>query len=116
MDFFHGLDVGRYGVFKTSMINGWMMGAFEPPKMVNAIHQVEGNWVKPTSRIEGGTSANYVTIEEHATMQVLKEKSEKNKEKQSSKKLEGNKGEAAKKTPKDGTQLECWYCKEKGHF
>jgi hypothetical protein len=30
MDFSHGLDSGRYGAFKTSMINGWSTTAFEP--------------------------------------------------------------------------------------
>jgi hypothetical protein len=31
MDFFHGLDAGRYGIFKTNMLNGWTTGAFPPP-------------------------------------------------------------------------------------
>jgi hypothetical protein len=30
MDFFHALDTGRYGAFKTSMLNGWAAGAFDP--------------------------------------------------------------------------------------
>jgi hypothetical protein len=37
INFFHGLDQGRYAVFKTNMLNGWAAGAFNPPGTVNAI-------------------------------------------------------------------------------
>jgi hypothetical protein len=37
MDFFHALGAGRYGAFKTSMLNGWAAGAFNPPDTVNKI-------------------------------------------------------------------------------
>jgi len=47
MDFFHGLDQGRYGAFKTSMLNGWAAGAFNPPDTVNKINRTAGSWVKP---------------------------------------------------------------------
>jgi hypothetical protein len=50
MDFFHGLDQGRYGAFKTSMINGWSTKAFNPPATVNDIYRVAAPWVRPTSR------------------------------------------------------------------
>jgi hypothetical protein len=115
MDFFHGLDAGRYGIFKTNMMNGWTTGAFPPPATVNQIYQVAGNWVKPTSRIEGGTSATYVTIEEHATLKKQKEKAEKNKAKQAAEKAASEKGDE-EKPKKNRSQLECWNCKEKGHF
>jgi hypothetical protein len=112
MDFFHGLDAGRYGVFKTNMMNGWTTGAFPPPTTVNQIYQVAGNWVKPTSRIEGGTSATYATIEEGASLKKQKEKADKAKAKQAA----SEKGDGEEKPKKDRSQLECWYCNEKGHF
>jgi hypothetical protein len=31
LDFFHGLYPARYGAFKTSMLNGWVTKAFNPP-------------------------------------------------------------------------------------
>jgi hypothetical protein len=71
--------------------------------------------VKPTSRIEGGTSETYVTIEEHATLKKQKEKAEKNKAKQAAEKAASEKGDD-EKPKKDRLQLECWHCKEKGHF
>jgi hypothetical protein len=107
MDFFHGLDAGQYGVFKMNMMNGWTTGAFPPPTTVNQIYQVAGNWVKPTSRIEGGTSATYVTIEEGASLKKQKAKA---------KQAASEKGDGEEKPKKDRSQLECWYCKEKGHF
>jgi hypothetical protein len=58
MDFFHVLDQGRYGVFKTSMLNGWAAKAFDPPKTMNEIYRVAATWVKPTTRIEGGELCN----------------------------------------------------------
>jgi len=48
------------------MINGWSTTAFDPPTTVNKIYRVAATWVKPTSRIEGGTAASFVTIEEDA--------------------------------------------------
>jgi len=62
MDFFHALDAGRYGAFKTSMLNGWAAGAFDPPDTVNKIYRTAGTWVKPVPRGEGGTAVSYVTI------------------------------------------------------
>jgi hypothetical protein len=111
MDFFHGLDAGRYGIFKTNMMNGWTTGTFQPPATVNAIYQVAGNWVKPTTRIEGGTAATYVTVEDQAALTKQRENAVKIKAKQAA----SEKGDNAK-TPKDRSQLECQYCKEKGHF
>jgi len=58
MDFFHGLDQGRYGAFKTSMLNGWAAKAFDPPETMNEIYGVAATWVKPTTRIEGGELCN----------------------------------------------------------
>jgi hypothetical protein len=96
------------------MINGWTTGAFKPLATVNEIYRVAGNWVKPTSKLEGGTSATYVTIEEHAAIKRRKEQSEKNKNKAAA---GGKQPEAGRKeNKKDRTELECWYCDEKGHF
>jgi hypothetical protein len=55
------------------MINGWTTKAFNPSTTVNEISCLAGNWVRPTSRSEGGASATYVTIEEHAAIKRHKE-------------------------------------------
>jgi hypothetical protein len=79
---------------------------------VNEIYRVAGNWVKPTSKLEGGTSATYVTIEEDAAIKRRKEQAEKNKKKSAA----GGKENDENTNKKDRSQLECWYCNEKGHF
>jgi hypothetical protein len=117
MDFFYGLDDGKYGLFKTNMINGWTTGAFKPPTTINEIYRVAGNWVKPTSRSEGGTSATYVTIEEDAAQKRRKEQEKKARNKGTDEKEKGAKTpDSEGQEKKDRSQLECWYCKEKGHF
>lgn len=40
MDFFHGLDQAKYGMFKTSMLNGWATGAIKLPEMVNEMYWI----------------------------------------------------------------------------
>jgi hypothetical protein len=90
------------------------MGAFKPPATVNEVYRVAGNWVKPTSKLEGGTSATYVTIEEHAAIKRHKELTEKNKNKAVA---GGKQPEVGRKeNKKDRSELECWYCHGKGHF
>jgi hypothetical protein len=69
LDFFHGLDQGRYASFKTSMLNGWATKAFDPPGTTNDIYRIVGAWVKPAAKIDGGTAATFVMIEEEARIQ-----------------------------------------------
>jgi hypothetical protein len=76
MDFLHGLDPGRYGAFKTSMLNGWAAGVFDPPDTVNKIYRTAGSWVKPVPRGEGKTAVSYATIEEGAKQAAAKKKQE----------------------------------------
>jgi hypothetical protein len=99
------------------MINGWTTGAFKPPTTINEIYRVAGNWVKPTSRSEGGTSATYVTIEEDAAQKRCKEQEKKTRGKGADEKEKGAKTpDSEGQEKKNRSQLECWYCKEKGHF
>jgi hypothetical protein len=117
MDFFHGLDPGRYGAFKTSMINGLSTTAFDPPTTVNDIYRVAATWVKPTSRIEGGTAVSFVTIEEVAKQQA--KKNNKEKAKQEAKKAAAaaaEQGTSQQKQTKDLSHIQCFRCKEFGHY
>jgi hypothetical protein len=118
MDFFHGLDPGRYGAFKTSMINGWSTTAFDPPTTVNEIYRVAATWVKPTSRIEGGTAASFLTIKEDAKQQA--KKNNKEKAKQAAKKAAAaaavEQGTSQQKETKDLSHIQCFRCKEFGRY
>jgi hypothetical protein len=54
MDFFLGLDPNRYVAFKTSMLNGWAAGAFDPPDTVNKIYR---SW-------QAARSSQYLMVKE----------------------------------------------------
>jgi hypothetical protein len=66
MDFFHGLDNGRYAAFKSNMLNGWAVEAFNPPGTINQIFRIAATWVKPVPRGDGGTAVGCITLEDHA--------------------------------------------------
>jgi hypothetical protein len=131
LDFFHGLDQARYATFKTSMLNGWATKAFDPPSTVNDIYRIAGAWVKPTSKPDGGTAASYATIEEDAkqkSKQDKKNKAErkKEKEKMASAAAMATNGdtnhvgksteEGGQKVPQDLSHIQCFRCKEFGHY
>jgi hypothetical protein len=115
MDFFHGLDQGRYGVFKTNMLNGWATGAFDPPNTVNAIYRIAGTWVKPVPRGEGGSAVTYITIEEDAKQQNKKRQQQKHQKKAAAATAE-EASDDAETQPKDRSKYKCWSCGEKGHL
>jgi hypothetical protein len=98
MDFFHGLDEGRYAEFKYNIKNGWAMKSMNPPKTVNQIYVLAGVWVKPTARAETGTGATYHT-----------------EQKKTQPKEEG-KTEEDKKPQKDLSKVKCYGCGKKGHM
>jgi hypothetical protein len=50
----NGLDNGRYGAFKTSMLNRWATKAVKPPKTANEIYRLAGSWVQQPTRTDGG--------------------------------------------------------------
>jgi hypothetical protein len=122
MDFFHALDAGRYGAFKTSMLNGWAAGAFDPPDTVNKIYRTAGTWVKPVPRGEGGTAVSYVTIEEGAQQAAAKKKQEQQrKQKQQQAAVAAGESETTedadkKPPPKDRSNKKCWSCDKFGHL
>jgi hypothetical protein len=119
MDFFHELVAGRYGTFKTSMLNGWAAGAFDPPDTVNKIYRMAGSWVKPVPRGEGGTAVSYVTLEEGAKQAAAKKKQENQKKQRQAAAAAsaGTSDDAEKKTPpKDRCNYRCWSCNKFGHL
>jgi hypothetical protein len=117
IDFFHGLDQGRYGAFKTSMLNGWAAKAFDPPKTINDIYQVAATWVKPSTRIERGTAASLITIEEDEKQKASQKKIEKEKAKKTAAAAEGGQEQGGQQKQLKGlSHIQCFKCKEFGHY
>jgi hypothetical protein len=126
LDFFHRLDQGRYAALKTSMLHGWATNAFNHPETVNDIYCIAGNWVKPSSRLDGGTAASYVKIEEDTKLKQKQEKKMKAKRKKEKAKVAAVMATAAtagktplegsSKIPKDLSHIQGFRCKEKGHY
>ncbi len=83
----------------------------KPPTTVNEFYKLTGNWVKPSSKEEGGTASSYVTIEEDATWGKRTPKKGRGGES----KKQGDGGRKPK-TPRDHSHIECLHCHEKGHY
>jgi hypothetical protein len=90
---------------------------------VNEIYWVAATWVKPLTRIEGGTAATFVTIEEDAKQKAHQKKTEKEKAKRAAKKAaaaaaaeSGQEQGGQQKQPKDLSNIQCFKCKEFGHY
>ena len=106
MDFFHGLDNGRYGAFKTNMLNGWNLKSIALPETANEVYRIAGSWVKPVSRIEGGTPATYMTMEEEeAYVTMIEEEEAIQKPKP-----------IGRKPQKDLSHIKCFACNKMGHY
>jgi hypothetical protein len=106
--------------------------AFDLPSMVNDIYRIAGAWVKPTSKPDGGTAASYVTIEEDAkqkSKQDKRNKAERKKERKEklatvaamatngdTKPVGKSSREGGQKVPKDLSHIQCFRCKEFGHY
>ncbi len=114
MEFFHGLDQGKYGAFKTSMLNAWTTGAVKPPTTVNEIYKMAGSWVKTSTHIDGGLASSFVTtIEEEARGKRTRGRN-KNGGPKTEPKTE--KPDEEPKKPKDLSHIECHRCHEMGHY
>jgi hypothetical protein len=62
MDFFDGLDNGRYAQFKADIHNAMTSKTMtDPPKDVDAVYDMAANWVKTQSVQRHGTSMTFVT-------------------------------------------------------
>jgi uncharacterized protein YdaU (DUF1376 family) len=109
------------------MLNGWATKAFDPPETLNDIYRIAGAWEKPTSKIEGGTAATFVTIEEEA--RINKKRLDKNKKEEKKKKAAAaaaavahatggtnEENEQEQKVPKYLSHIECFRCKQPGHY
>jgi hypothetical protein len=119
MDFFHSLDNQHYAAFKTSMKNGWTTTAVKAPKTPNEVYRLAGSWIKQPTRTESGYAATFLTIEEDARRTNKKRNPGKGKPKPQG--GGGNTDDSGsssngKKEKKDLSHIQCFKCKEYGHY
>jgi hypothetical protein len=118
MDFFLGLDNQRYAAFKTSMMNGWATTAVKAPKTPNEVYRLAGSWIKQPTRMESGYAATFVTNEEDARRTNKKRNPGKGKPKPQG--GGGNTDDSGssngEKEKKDLSHIQCFKCKEYGHY
>ena len=64
MDFWNGLDPGRYSQFKTDIQNGMTVGSINAEialKNVNKVYTLAANWIKTQPVHRQGNATTYVT-------------------------------------------------------
>ena len=61
MDFFNGLDNGRYPSFKAEIINGLTAGSIKQPKDLNALYLLANQWLKTTKSHPTGLATMFNT-------------------------------------------------------
>ncbi len=114
MDFFHGLDNGRYTEFKVQYLNGLQVGSIVAPKDLNTIFTLANNRLKPKALAGGGYASTYATRVDHVEKKQdgkKDAKSEKTGKDKDKKQGDANQpdGKDGKPKPK-GKKLECFIC------
>jgi len=61
MDFFDGLDNGRYADFKVQYLNGLQIKTITTPANLSTVFNLANNWLKPKALPEGGYASTYAT-------------------------------------------------------
>ncbi len=61
MDFFHGIDNGRYTNFKVNYINSLQVKAIEPPMNLNEMFALANSWLKEKLLSGGGYGSTFAT-------------------------------------------------------
>jgi hypothetical protein len=105
MDFFHGLDNGRYADFKVQYLNGLQVKSIAAPTELNTIFDLANNWLKPRALTGGGYASTYATKVDFVEKKKGGEKNA-NKKEQGSGMKQGADPEGEKK--KRAKKLECF--------
>jgi len=61
MDFFDGLDNGRYADFKVQYLNSLQIKTITAPRDLNTVFNLANNWLEPKALPGGGYASTYAT-------------------------------------------------------
>jgi hypothetical protein len=111
MDFFDGLDNGRYAEFKKSILNGMTAGSVTQPATLNEMYLLASQWLKTTGVSQSGLASTFVTKLDMPASGKAGKNQEKNKAKEKD-------AETTSKTkPKrDLSKVKCFNCGKLGHI
>jgi hypothetical protein len=116
MDFFDGLDNGRYAQFKADIHNALTSKMMmDPPKDVNTVYDMAANWVKTQSVQRHGTSTTFVTTVDKTNPRKPNAGKKQEGPKDGKKPSEGGQEEDKQSSKKD-KDITCFNCNKKGHY
>ena len=111
MDFFSGLDNGRYSSFKAEIINGLTAGSIKQPVDLNAMYLSANQWLKTAKSHPTGLATTFNT-----TLDIQDPQDSKRKEDRKKKKKEKGMQKEKKTGKKDASEVECYNCGIVGHY
>ena len=108
MDFFNGLDNGRYASFKAEIINGLSTGSIQQPADLNAMYLLANQWLKMSQSHPTGMAMTFnTTLDVREPQETRKGKDDRKKKPKGGKKQEGK---------KDASKVKCFNCGIVGHY
>jgi hypothetical protein len=110
MDFFDGLDNGRYAEFKKSILNGMTAGSVTQPATLNKMYLLANQWLKTTGVSQLGLASTFVT-----KLDMLDQSGKAGKNQDKNKTKEKN-AEAPPKPKRDLSKVKCFNCRKLGHI
>ncbi len=117
MDFFDGLNNGRYVSFKADIHNAMTSKTMaNPPVDVNTVYDMASNWVKTQSVQRHGTSTKFVTTVDKPTPRKPNAGKKYEGDKDEIKKTSDGGQNEPKQMPKKDKDVTCFNCGKKGHF
>lgn len=109
LDFFDGLDNGRYAQFKADIYNGMAAESIDAPADVNTVYKLAHQWVKTQTIQKGSSAATFVT-----SVDDFQEKPDKSKKEH---KVHATRdGGREDKKQEKLKQVKCYNCLETGHY
>jgi hypothetical protein len=115
MDFFDGLDNGRYAEFKKSILNGMTTGSVTQPATLNEMYLLANQWLKTIGSTQSGLASTFVTkldmpdlVRAPGKGRGWSAKVEKESDYKSS--------EEKPKPKRDMSKVKCFNCGKKGHI
>ncbi len=111
MDFFDGLDNGRYAEFKKSILNGMTAGSVTQPATLNEMYLLANQWLKTTGVTQSGLASTFVT-----KLDMPDQGKGGGKGKREGKEGGREKSSDMKQGKRDMSKVKCFACNKFGHI